>query len=83
MYTDNSRVMVYYQCTRVLEDGTCDPTHTHLDIVTSRRDVELNQLKWFKVLVENLCLDPSRMQLVSHEGETRDVTSAPKQCAHV
>ena len=74
VYTDNERVIVYYQCTRVLQDGTCDPTHAHLDITVNKRSVEVFKLKWFNVLLRKLCFDPNNMQLVPHDGMSFHVT---------
>ena len=74
VYTDNERVIVYYQCTRVLQDGTCDPTHAHLDITVNKRSVEVFKLKWFNVLLRKLCFDPNNMQLVPHDGMSSHVT---------
>ena len=69
MYSDNNLILVYYQCTRLLEDGTCDSDHVHLDItMKDTRHMQPHQLLWFKVLARQLCLDIDDMQTVSHDG---------------
>ena len=69
VYSDNNLILVYYQCTRLLEDGTCDSDHVHLDItMKDTRHMQPHQLLWFKVLARQLCLDIDDMQTVLHDG---------------
>jgi hypothetical protein len=69
VYTDNKNIVLYYECSRILEDGTCDPEHTQLHFSTRTRNTPKHVFRSLKVMLENHCFDLSDIQFVSHEGK--------------
>ena len=68
-YADGEYAVVL-ECDQVLEDGTCDPHETVVEVL-SRHNTKLSSdvINRLSQVAQKLCLEPSDFHLLSHDGE--------------
>ena len=68
VYTDYEEVLIWYECEEVDVSGACSFGRSRLEILQRTRSANGNLYLVHRDLVRSLCVDPKRLELVSHDG---------------
>ena len=60
---------MFYECGRVLQDGTCDPSFTRLHVSMRSRTAGKHVIRALKVILKRLCIQLEDVQVVDHTGK--------------
>ena len=67
-YTDIHQVALYFECTRPESDGTCKEVNQRMEVLQRVPEASGNLLLIFRDFIEDLCLDPNKLELVVQDG---------------
>ena len=68
--------LVMYQCTRLLDDGTCDPHHQHGGVLTRHlEDVSEDTRVHLRQVLRDACLEPGDFISVEHNRQSLNSNS--------
>ena len=71
VYTDYEEVLIWYECDLVDVSGACAFGRSRLEILQRTRNANGNLYLVHRDLVRSLCVDPKRLELVSHHGNSQ------------
>ncbi|CAH1786129.1 unnamed protein product [Owenia fusiformis] len=71
MYTDYDNVLTIYQCDKITQDGTCDPTKHHLNMLSRTRNSKFDLLKTLEFVgaAKTMCINIKDVVPTEHAVE--------------